>query len=93
MTLVPGSKYAVSFAVRSNVSRTIVAGLGLNADPYTASTVTVDVTTEYRMVTLEITTTDTDGNDFGDDNSRVLFDLGGEAGLVHIDDVSVKYIQ
>jgi hypothetical protein len=90
MTLKPATTYIVSFLVRSGATRTIVAGLGLNADPYSASTVVVDVSSEWNKFDLEITTTTEDGTDFGDDNSRVLFDMGGEVGLVHIDDVSVK---
>ena len=90
MTLKPATTYIVSFVVRSGATRTIIAGLGLNADPYSASTVVVDVSSEWNKFDLEITTTTEDGTDFGDDNSRVLFDMGGEVGLVHIDDVSVK---
>ena len=45
----------------------------------------VSLTTEWQTFTLEQTTTG-----FGDDDSRVLFDLGGDqGGQVWIDDVSV----
>ena len=61
------------------------AGLGLYHDPWTNSGESVSLTTEWQTFTLEQTTTG-----FGDDNSRVLFDLGGDqGGQVWIDDVSV----
>jgi hypothetical protein len=68
----------------------MVAGLGLNADPYSAATETVSLTTEWTTFTYTIATTTSDGVDFGDANSRVLFDMGGAVGQVWIDDVSVK---
>ena len=56
----------------------------------TPATETVSLTTEWQTFTYTITTTTADGVDFGDSNSRVLFDMGGAVGQVWIDDVSVK---
>ena len=90
MTLTPATSYEVSFKAKGSVARDMVAGLGLNAAPYSAATETVSLTTEWQTFTYTITTTTADGVDFGDANSRVLFDMGGAVGQVWIDDVSVK---
>jgi hypothetical protein len=90
MTLTGATSYDVSFKAKGSVARDMVAGLGLNANPYSAATETVSLTTEWTTFTYTITTTTTDGVDFGDTNSRVLFDMGGAVGQVWIDDVSVK---
>jgi hypothetical protein len=90
MTLTPATAYDVTFKAKGSVEREMVAGLGLNAAPYSAATETVSLTTEWQTFTYTITTTTADGDDFGDANSRVLFDMGGAVGQVWIDDVSVK---
>ena len=85
MTLVPNSEYRVSFKAKSTINRTMIAGLGLYYDPWTNTGVPVSLTTAWQTFTLIQTTTD-----FGDDQSRVLFDMGGDqVGEVWIDDVSV----
>ena len=85
MTLVPNSEYRVSFKARSSIDRTMIAGLGLYHDPWTNVGEPVSLTTAWQTFTLTQTTTD-----FGDDQSRVLFDMGGDqGGEVWIDDVSV----
>ncbi|MEP2650941.1 MAG: family 16 glycosylhydrolase [Paraglaciecola sp.] len=84
MTLVADETYIVSFKARASVDRTIIAGLGLNYDPWTVVSETVSVSTNWEPYSLTITTTG-----FGGENNRVLFDLGAEVGEVYIDDVSV----
>ena len=85
MTLVPNSEYRVSFKAKSSIDRTMIAGLGLFHDPWTNVGEPVSLTTAWQTFTLTQTTTD-----FGDDQSRVLFDMGGDqGGEVWIDDVSV----
>ena len=85
MTLVPNSEYRVSFRAKSSIDRTMIAGLGLYHDPWTNVGEPVSLTTAWQTFTLTQTTTD-----FGDDQSRVLFDMGGDqGGEVWIDDVSV----
>ena len=85
MTLVPNSEYRVSFKAKSSIDRTMIAGLGLYHDPWTNVGEPVSLTTAWQTFTLTQTTTD-----FGDDQSRVLFDMGGDqGGDVWIDDVSV----
>ena len=85
MTLVPNSEYRVAFKAKSSIDRTMIAGLGLYHDPWTNVGEPVSLTTAWQTFTLTQTTTD-----FGDDQSRVLFDMGGDqGGEVWIDDVSV----
>ncbi|MDP7593410.1 MAG: carbohydrate binding domain-containing protein, partial [Litorilituus sp.] len=83
MTLVAGQSYTLTFKAKAEVARTIVVGLGFNHDPWTASTENVTLTTEWATYTYTITP------EAGDNNSRVLFDMGGEAGDVYLDDISV----
>ncbi len=90
MTITPGETYQVSFKARASVARNILAGIGLNAVPYDASTETVALTTEWVDYTITVIATTDTGTDFGDDNSRVLFDMGAEAGDVMLDDIEVK---
>ena len=85
MTLVPNSDYIVSFKAKSSIDRTMIVGLGLYHDPWTNAGEPVSLTTAWQTFILTQTTTD-----FGDDQSRVLFDMGGDqGGEVWIDDVSV----
>ena len=85
MTLIPDSNYTVSFKAMSSINRTMIAGLGLYHDPWTNVGESVSLTTDWQTFTLTQTTTD-----FGDNQSRVLFDMGGDqGGEVYIDDVSV----
>ncbi|MDX2370154.1 MAG: carbohydrate binding domain-containing protein [Colwellia sp.] len=85
MTITPDETYVLTFRAKASVVRNIIAGLGLNHDPWTNVTETVTLTTQWQSYTYEFTTAG-----FGDDNSRVLFDLGAEAGSVFIDDISVS---
>jgi beta-glucanase (GH16 family) len=90
LTLVPSKSYEVTFKARATQARTMIAGLGLNAAPYHSSTETVALTTEWQTFTYTfVTNDDTTGTPYGDDNSRVLFDMGADVGTVHIDDVTV----
>ena len=85
MTLVPNSDYIVSFKAKSSIDRTMIVGLGLYHDPWANAGEPVSLTTAWQTFTLSQTTID-----FGDDQSRVLFDMGGDqGGEVWIDDVSV----
>ena len=85
MTLVPDTDYTVSFKAKSSIERTILAGLGLYHDPWTNVAESVSLTGDWQSFTMTQTTTG-----FGDDQSRILFDMGGDqGGQVWIDDVSV----
>ena len=86
MTLVPNTTYTFSFKAKASVARTMIAGLGLNYDPWDSVVETVSLTTEWATYTYTMTTT------FGDDNNRVIFDMGAAVGVVSIDDVSVTVV-
>ena len=86
MTITPDTEYTISFKGKSSIERTIIAGVGLNSGDYANSAESVSLTTAWQTFTLVQTSTG-----FGDDNSRVLFDMGGDqGGQVWLDDVSVK---
>ena len=87
LLLLVDSTYQLTFEARSDDSRSIIAGLGLDQDPWTNVAETVSLTPEWTVYTFTITTTG-----FGGNNSRVFFDLGAEAGQVQIDNVSVILI-
>jgi len=90
LTLVPSKSYEVSFKAKASQDRTMIGGLGLNAAPYHSSTETIQLTTEWQTFTYTfVTNDDTTGTPYGDDNSRVLFDMGADVGVVFIDDVIV----
>ncbi|MDC0172743.1 HYR domain-containing protein [Gammaproteobacteria bacterium] len=90
MTLVPDAEYTVTFKAKSSIERTMLAGLGLYHDPWTNVAESVALTTEWQTFTLTQSAAK-DGAGFGDDNSRMIFDMGGDqGGQVWIDDVSVK---
>lgn len=83
--IVEGENYTLEFDASTGEgnTRTMIAGIGLNEDPFTAATETIDLTDESQTFTLELTA------NFGSDNSRVLFDMGAESGIVVIDNVSL----
>jgi len=80
-----GKTYDLSFKAKSDVNRTLVAGIGLNQDPWTNKSETINLTPEWQTFTLTLT-----AEDFGHENSRVLFDMGADVGEVWLDDVSLK---
>jgi hypothetical protein len=79
-----GKNYTLSFEASSDRNRTMITGIGLNGDPFTSATQTVNLTTTIQTFTLELSSAD-----FGGANSRVLFDMGAQAGVVVIDKVSL----
>lgn len=84
MTLVQDATYILTFKAKTTAPRTILAGLGLNYSPWTNIVETVSLTEEWQTFSYAMTL-----SGFGGENSRVFFDMGGEAGVVYLDDVSV----
>ncbi|QOL25210.1 carbohydrate binding domain-containing protein [Thalassotalea sp. LPB0316] len=84
LTLVADTDYVLTFDARSDDSRSIIVGLGLDQDPWTNVTETVALSTEWVTYTLNFTTTG-----FGGENNRVFFDMGAQAGHVQLDNVSL----
>ena len=82
--IVQGTNYTLTFDASSDRERTILAGIGLNEDPFTNTVVTTNLTTDTQTFTLQLSAAD-----FGSANSRVLFDMGADVGTVVIDNVSL----
>lgn len=84
LNLLPDASYILSFRGKASVDRSIIAGLGLDQAPSTTSSETVGLSTDWQDFTYTLTT-----SNFGNDNSRVFFDLGTDVGTVSIDDISL----
>ncbi|NKI33063.1 family 16 glycosylhydrolase [Croceivirga thetidis] len=84
LNIVPGTNYVLQFDAWSDRDRSIIAGIGLSGGDFANSSVPVNLTMDMQTFTLNL---NADG--FGDANSRVLFDNGGEVGMVNIDNVSL----
>lgn len=84
--IVQGQTYTLTFeAVTGEGStRTLVAGIGLNENPWTADIETVTLTDVLQTYELTFTAS------FGLPNSRVLFDMGADVGVVVIDNVVLE---
>ncbi|WP_394970504.1 carbohydrate binding domain-containing protein [uncultured Croceitalea sp.] len=78
------TNYILTFDASSDQARTMLAGIGLNEAPFTNTTVEIDLTTDTQTFTLQLSAAD-----FGGANSRVLFDMGADVGVVVIDNVSL----
>jgi len=83
-----GNKYMLSFNASTGAEsgRTILAGIGLNEDPWTNVTIETTITTTVQRFEYEILA------NFGSANSRVIFDMGADVGNVVIDNVSLELI-
>lgn len=82
-----GKTYKLSFKARSDGNRTMFAGIGLNEEPFTNQSNTVNLTTQWQTFELTLSS-----SSFGNANSRVLFDMGADIGQVIIDDVSLEKV-
>lgn len=78
-----GTTYILTFDAWSDGNRTMVAGIGLNEDPWTNVTETVNLTSTSQNYSLTFVA------NFELANSRVLFDMGAMTGFVGIDNVSL----
>lgn len=82
--IVQGEKYTLVFDAWSDINRTIISGIGLSGDPWSSATQTVNITPTKTSYSLTLVATG-----FGAIDARVLFDLGANAGMVNIDNVSL----
>ena len=82
--IIQGNTYTLTFDAWSDTNRSIIAGIGLSADPWTNNSQSVDLTSTRTTYTLTLA-----ASDFGASNARVLFDSGAETGVVNIDNVSL----
>jgi endoglucanase len=78
-----GVGYKLRFKASSDRARTMLAGIGLNQDPWTNVTQTVNLTTTQQTFELSLT------SNFASATSRVIFDMGAAVGTVVIDDVEL----
>lgn len=84
--IVQGETYTLTFDASTDPvtsNRTMIVGIGLNEAPFTANTEVANLTDVNQTFTFEFTAS------FGLPNSRVLFDMGAETGIVVIDNVSL----
>ncbi len=82
--IISGSSYTLTFDAWSDTNRSIIAGIGLSAAPWSNVFETVNITptrTTYSYTFDAVT--------FGDPQARVLFDLGADTGQVNLDNVSL----
>ncbi len=79
-----GTAYKLTFQAWTTTSRTLIAGIGLNQDPWTAVTQTVNLTSTKQTFVLNLV------SNFANANSRIIFDMGAAAGVVNIDNVVLE---
>jgi len=84
LSITPDTNYILTFDAWSDVDRSIIAGIGLSGGDFANTSIPVNITTTMETYTLMLTSVG-----FGDNNSRVLFDLAGEVGMVNIDNVTI----
>lgn len=79
-----GQTFTLSFDASTDAgTRTMIAGIGLFVDPFTNQSQEVTVTENSQTFTLELVA------NFTSTDSRVLFDMGADTGIVVIDNVSL----
>ena len=76
-----GVDFILSFDAWSDTTRPLIAGIGLNQDPWTNVNEEVTLTTSVQNFELEFT------SNFASPTSRVIFDMGHATGAVNIDNV------
>ncbi|MBA6329395.1 carbohydrate binding domain-containing protein [Colwellia sp. MB02u-6] len=88
MTIIPDAIYVVEFKAKASVARDIIVGVGLNHAPWNNTAESVAITTEWVTYFVVVPATG-----FGDDDSRVLFDMGAQVGDVSLDEITVGIAQ
>jgi len=92
--IIPGESYTLTFDASTGAgnTRTMVVGIGLNQAPFFADVETVTLTETTQTFTVDLVATDDGtGTDFGGaEESRVIFDMGADVGIVVIDNVSLE---
>jgi len=81
-----GNTYKLSFnaSTGEDNTRDIIAGIGLNEAPFTNVSESITLSDQTQRFELEFTA------NFGSTNSRILFDMGADVGIVVIDNVSLE---
>ena len=84
VNIIQDETYTLVFDAWSDTNRSIVAGIGLSGPPWSSTPETVNITPTKTRYSLTLVATG-----FGASDARVLFDMGAEAGMVNIDNVSL----
>ncbi|WP_299681290.1 carbohydrate binding domain-containing protein [uncultured Dokdonia sp.] len=87
LDIAEGDTYTLTFDASTDAgtgSRTMIAGIGLFVAPFTNQTMEVTVTETTQTFTLELTA------NFTSVDSRVLFDMGADTGIIVIDNVILE---
>jgi hypothetical protein len=82
--LINGETYTLIFDAWSDTNRDILAGIGLSADPWTNVVETTSITTARTTYSFTF-----EAIGFGAAQARVIFDLGGDTGVVNLDNVAL----
>ncbi len=91
--LIPGESYTLTFDASTGAGNTrdMLVGIGLNQQPFYADVEPVTLTETTQTFTVELAAIDDGtGSLFGDEESRVIFDMGADVGVVVIDNVSLE---
>ncbi|OIP83268.1 MAG: hypothetical protein AUK44_05615 [Porphyromonadaceae bacterium CG2_30_38_12] len=86
LSLTAGKSYQLKFDAWSDRERTMIVGIGLNHDPWSSDTKTVNLIATSKAFELTFIAPATDAN------SRIIFDMGAAAGFVGIDNVSLMEV-
>ena len=89
LTLTQDQSYVLTFTGSTSAEdnpREIIVGIGLNEQPFTSVEQVVELTDEVdKAFTVNLTATG-----FGGSNCRVFFDIANQAGVVVLDNISLK---
>jgi len=85
LEIIQGETYTLIFDAWSDRDRSIIGGIGLSGGNFSNDSKSVDITSTRTTYTLTLSSAN-----FGTSDSRVLFDLNGENGLVNIDNVCLS---
>ncbi len=86
LSLTAGKTYKLKFDAWSDRDRPIIAGIGLNHDPWLSDTKTVNLINTLKTFEITLAAPATDAN------SRIIFDMGAAVGYVGIDNVSLMEV-
>ena len=89
VAVVSGETYTLTFEAKGAEGRTLLAGIGDKGAPYHNHTETVTLSADWETYTVHLTAKDfANGGGFSAE-TRVIFDMGADAGAVDLDNVSL----
>jgi hypothetical protein len=92
VNLTSGAKYVLSFeASGSGNGRSMVVGIGQSVSPFLSNVTSVNLADSIQTYSLTFDATDANnGEPFGGSETRVIFDMGADTGVVVLDNVSLQ---